>query len=104
MKTLQELYTEVMNSNALKTEFLALTEPEQVVAFAAKNGCPATMEEIQRFFEEKATAAGELSEEDLAQVAGGKNIEIDDSYLSDTYISMKARRTIKARRTVRPCC
>ena len=37
MKTLQELYTEVMNSDALKTEFLALTTPEQVVAFLDKN-------------------------------------------------------------------
>ena len=34
MKTLQELYTEVMNSNALKTEFLTLTTPEEIVAFA----------------------------------------------------------------------
>ena len=53
MKTLQELYTEVMNSDALKTEFLALTTPEQVVAFAEKNGCNATVEEIMTFFEEK---------------------------------------------------
>ena len=34
MKTLQELYTEVMDSDALKTEFLALTTPEEIVAFA----------------------------------------------------------------------
>ena len=71
MKTLQELYTEVMNSDALKTEFLALTTPEQVVAFAEKNGCTATLEEIKAFFEEKAAAAGELSDEKLAMVAGG---------------------------------
>ena len=38
MKTLQELYTEVMNSNALKTEFLTLTTPEVFVAFAEKIG------------------------------------------------------------------
>ena len=38
MKTLQELYNEVMNSDVLKTEFLTLTTPEQVVAFAEKNG------------------------------------------------------------------
>ena len=47
MKTLQGLYSEVMNSDALKTEFLALTEPEQIVAFAEKNGCTATMDEIR---------------------------------------------------------
>ena len=71
MKTLQELYTEVMNSDALKTEFLTLTTPEQVVAFAEKNGCPATLEEIKSFFEEQSAAAGELSDEKLAMVAGG---------------------------------
>ena len=71
MKTLQELYTKVMNSDALKTEFLALTTPEQVVAFAEKNGCPATLEEIKSFFEEQSAAAGELSDEKMAMVAGG---------------------------------
>ena len=71
MKTLQELYNEVMNSDALKTEFLALTPPEQVVAFAEKNGCPATLEEIKSFFEEQSAAAGELSDEKMAMVAGG---------------------------------
>ena len=71
MKTLQELYNEVMNSDALKTEFLALTTPEQVVAFAEKNGCPATLEEIKSFFEEQSAAAGELSDEKMAMVAGG---------------------------------
>ena len=71
MITLQELYNEVMNSDALKTEFLALTTPEQVVAFAEKNGCPATLEEIKSFFEEQSAAAGELSDEKMAMVAGG---------------------------------
>ncbi len=40
-----------MNSDALKTEFLALATPEQVVAFAEKNGCIATVEEIKTFLE-----------------------------------------------------
>ena len=71
MKTLQELYTEVMDSDALKTEFLALTTPEEIVAFAEKNGCIATVEEIRTFLEEKSAAAGELSDEKLAMVAGG---------------------------------
>ena len=57
MKTLNELYTEVAASDALKNEFLALKTPEDIVAF----------------FEEKQKASGELSEEDLEQVAGGKS-------------------------------
>ena len=80
MKTLQELYTEVMNSDALKTEFLALTTPEQVVAFAEKNGCTATVEEIKAFFEEQAAATGELTDAELAQVAGGKSVSIDEIF------------------------
>ena len=82
MKTLQELYVEVMNSDALKTEFLALTTPEQVVAFAEKNGCIATVEEIRTFLEEKSAAAGELSDEELAQVAGGKSATKQEAILS----------------------
>ena len=74
MKTLQELYAEVMNSDALKTEFLALTTPEEIVAFAEKNGCTATVEEIKAFFEEQAAATGELTDAELAQVAGGKSV------------------------------
>ena len=76
MKTLNELYTEVINSEELKNEFLTLKAPEDVVAFAAKYGCTATLDEIKTFFEEKAQAAGELSEDELAQVAGGKSFDL----------------------------
>ena len=82
MKTLQELYTEVMNSDAMKTEFLALTTPEEIVAFAEKNGCPAALEEIKTFLEERAAATGELSDEELAQVAGGKSDSIEEEEVS----------------------
>ena len=82
MKTLQELYVEVMNSDALKTEFLALTTPEQVVAFAEKNGCTATVEEIKAFFEEQAAATGELTDAELAQVAGGKSVMWQEALIS----------------------
>ena len=73
MKTLNELYTEVVASDALKAEFLALKTPEEIVAFAKKNGCDATLDDIKTFLEEKQKAAGELSEAELEQVAGGKS-------------------------------
>ena len=82
MKTLNELYTEVTASDALKAEFLALKTPEEIVAFAKKNGCDATLDDIKAFFEEKQKAAGELSEEDLEQVAGGKSKNDIEAYLS----------------------
>ena len=76
MKTLNELYTEVIASDALKAEFLALKTPEEIVAFAKKHGCDATLDDIKAFFEEKQKAAGELSEAELEQVAGGKSTTI----------------------------
>ena len=82
MKTLNELYAEVIASDALKTEFLALKTPEEIVAFAKKNGCDATLDDIKTFFEEKQKASGELSEEELEQVAGGKSVSYDEGMLS----------------------
>ena len=82
MKTLQELYTEVMNSESMKTEFLTLTVPEEIVAFAEKKGCSATLDEIKAFFEEKAAATGELTDAELAQVAGGKSDSIEEEEVS----------------------
>ena len=43
---------------------------KQIVAFAEKNGCTATMDEIRSFFAEKSAAAGELSEEELFCLEG----------------------------------
>ena len=52
-------------------DFYFSLSPEEIVAFAEKNGCPATLEEIKSFFEEQSAAAGELSDEKMAMVAGG---------------------------------
>lgn len=41
MKTIEELYNEVIASEDLKKEFLAL-KPEEVEGFAEKHGCNAT--------------------------------------------------------------
>ena len=82
MKTLDELYAEVMNSEELKNEFLTLKTPEDIVAFAAKNGRTAALDEIKAFFEEKAKTSGELSEDDLAQVAGGKGASDGEAFCS----------------------
>ena len=82
MKTLNELYTEVIASDALKAEFLALKTPEDIVAFAKKNGCDATLDDIKAFFEEKQKSSGELSEEDLEQVAGGKSASGGEAAMS----------------------
>lgn len=71
MKTIEELYNEVMASEEMKREFLAL-KPEKVESFAEKYGCKATLDEIKAFLTEKSTASGELSDDELEQIAGGK--------------------------------
>ena len=88
MKTLQELYAEVIQNDELKNEFLALTTEAEIVAFAEKYGCTATLDEIKTFFEEKANPAGKLSEEDMAQVAGGKSATGYEADLSITTVGI----------------
>ena len=81
MKTIEELYKEVLASEELKKEFLSL-KPEEVVGFAAKNGCEASLDEIKAFFEAKKNRNGTLSDEELDQVAGGKNADWIEAIVS----------------------
>ena len=80
MKTIEELYREVIASEDLKKEFLAL-KPEEVEGFAEKYGCKATLDEIKSFLTEK-SAAGELSDEEINQVAGGKSADLVEGIVS----------------------
>ena len=78
MKTLQELYKEVIASDDLKKEFMEIVGDKEngekkVEEFLKKNGCDATLEDLKKFFEEKSEE--ELGEEDLETVAGGKEID-----------------------------
>ena len=71
MKTLEELYKEVMENEELKKEFLEASKDEEAIkAFLEKNGCEAGIEDLQTFIQEKAIV--EISDEDLDYVAGGK--------------------------------
>ncbi|MGN0596595.1 MAG: bacteriocin [Ruminiclostridium sp.] len=71
MKTLEELYNEVIASEDLKKEFLAL-KPEEVEGFAEKYGCKATFDEIKAYITEHIPDSGSLSDNELNQVTGGK--------------------------------
>ena len=74
MKTIEELYREVLESEELKKEFLTI-KPEEVEGFAAKHGCKAGLDEIKAFFEAKKNQTGTLSDEELDQIAGGKGVD-----------------------------
>ena len=75
MKTLQELYKEVIASEELKREFMEAAKDEKegkkkVEEFVKKHGCDATFADVKAFFEEKNN--DELSEDEVEAVAGGK--------------------------------
>ncbi|MBR0030797.1 MAG: Nif11-like leader peptide family RiPP precursor [Treponema sp.] len=71
MKTLQDLYKEVMASDELKKAFAQAAKDNKVADFLKEHGSDATEEELKAFFAEKAKDDKPLSEDDLENVAGG---------------------------------
>ena len=69
MKTLQELYKEIIASEELKTAFVEAAKAGKTVEFLKAQGCEATTEELAVFL--KKQTSGELSDEELDNVAGG---------------------------------
>ena len=75
MKTLQELYKEVMASPEMKKEFVEAAGDKEngqknVELFLKKYGCDATFDELKLFFNDRSEE--ELGEDELETVAGGK--------------------------------
>lgn len=75
MKTLQELYDEIIASDELKKEFAeSIKTKEDTAAFLKKQECSATVDELIEFIKEKMPENPQkMSEEELAAVAGGKS-------------------------------
>ena len=73
MKTLQELYNEVIASEELKKEYLEAAKNKNVMEFLKSHSCEATAEDFKTFVIEqtKANADKELSADELENVAGG---------------------------------
>ena len=72
MKTLEEFYNEVLRSDALKQEFLKVIKDKgDLEDFLKENGCPVTTDELQEFMESKQHEDRELTEDELASIAGG---------------------------------
>ena len=78
MKTLQELYNEVIASEELKKEYLQAVSDKKVGTFMKAHGCEATAEESQK------TVDKELSVEELENVAGGgcNGVTKKETYMS----------------------
>lgn len=69
MRTLEELYNEVMSNRVKMGEFVAASGRNKLSAFAEKYGCNSTEEEVRKFFLRK--CEGDISDEELEMVAGG---------------------------------
>ena len=70
MKTLEQLYQEIIKSDDLKKEFSNALKESRVEEFAKEHGCDATKADVISFM--KSLKELNLSEDDLDMVAGGK--------------------------------
>ncbi len=61
MKTLEELYQEVLSSDELKNAFAEAMQKNSMEIFLKANGCEATSEELEAFLRGKQEQQGELS-------------------------------------------
>lgn len=79
MKTMRELYDEVIASDELKKAFAEAMKANKLGDFLKEHDCEATEEEVKEFIEAKAAADApiELSEDELRDVAAGSGIHSD---------------------------
>ena len=71
MKTIQELYSEVMANQELKAQFIESAKAGKQEAFLKEHGCEATLEEVKAFLEAKQNEDAPLSLDELENSAGG---------------------------------
>ena len=73
MKTIQELYSEVLKSEELKKAFSEAVQNKTVEDFLKSHGCEASMEDVAAFLKEQQAKTGEVADNELADVSGGCN-------------------------------
>ena len=72
MKTLKELYSEVMASKELKHAYYEAANAGKLEDFLKEHGCDATRAELDAFLSDyKNLPQGEISDDELDAVAGG---------------------------------
>ena len=69
MKTLKELYDEVIKSDELKKAYVEANRSGKLTEFLTSHGCEATEDELTVFLAEKQNS--ELSDEELDNISGG---------------------------------
>ena len=86
MKTLQDLYNEVIANDELKTEFMEAAKDGRPMEFLKAHDCEATEEELSAFLKER--ESGELSDEELDNAAGGCAFDECDLSDEEAYFSL----------------
>lgn len=77
MKTIKELYDEIMASEEMKEELAAAgSDREALEAFLAKHQCSSNREEFLAFVKERSESIRELNPDELSAAAGGINITV----------------------------
>ena len=87
MKTMQELYTEIVASDELKKAFVEALKVGRLGDFLRAHDCEATEDEVGEFMEAKEAedAPLELSDNELKRVAGGSFVDsVECSHKGDT--------------------
>ena len=72
MKTIQELYNEVMENQELKGKFIEAANAGKQEEFLKTQGCEATPEEVAAFLKLKSEEDAPLSLDELENSAGGE--------------------------------
>ena len=82
MKTIQELYSEIMANDEMKKAFVEAMKAGELEDFLKERGCEATEEEVKEFVETKAASDApiELSDDELKHVAAGSGIHSETCY------------------------
>ena len=99
MKTIQELYSEVIVSDEQKKALVEAMKANKLEDFLKAHGCEATAEEIKEYIEAKAAEDTpiELSEDELEQVVGG-------SFVDSVECSHKGNSCNCSNTCIRDCC
>ena len=72
MKTIQELYNEVMANEELKAQFIEAAKAGRQEEFLKEHGCDATTAEVSDFLAAKENEDAPLSFDELENAAGGE--------------------------------
>lgn len=102
MKSLQDLYDEIMGNEELKQAFVEAAKTDTYEDFLAAHNCDATLDELQEFLNAKAAEDDpiELSTDELKEVVGGAGKTM--SILTQT---VKCPSSNKCSNTcIRDCC